>query len=1078
MLQSDDNGKPARAGLVAADRDGASRDMEILHTSELQNRLISQVITAFTFAYRVDPDRSVRLEWITAEVADVLGFSESEMRGLVSFRSRIHPDDRKQHQVTLDRVLAGQQQTVEFRFVTKSGAQRWLQSFSQPEWSSAENRVVRIVGATQDVTARKLAEEELKNSEERLRLALDVAQLGTWEWDFATNQVRSDMPLILMFAGIKTKALSDESEFREFIHPEDAPAVDKAIHYAINGGDHFHAFFRVVWLDGSIHWLEGRGSVVRDGEGRPIRMVGVTADITERRNNERHVQTYATLAHALNKVATVQEASHLVANVADELIGWDAALMILFNESTGLCRSVLTVDLMDGVKQNVLSAFNDKQPSQRMRKTIEQGAELILRNTPAEHGGDMTTFGNKARRSASLMFVPVRDGKTTVAMLSIQSYRQNAYTQDDLKTLQSLADECASALARIRSGEIQRESEERLRASLENTPSVCVQWYDENGRVLYWNPASESVFGWKSTEALGKAVDELIFDPEQTKNFRDFLQALKTNGKPIGPMEFGFTRRNGSAGICLATVFAIPASGGQQFVCMAVDITARKESELENTRISSLLHATVESSADGLLVVDNSGKVSLYNQRFAELWGLPRELLALNDDDALLRFVLTQLADPETFFSGVRELYATPDAESFDTLLFKDGRVFERFSQPQKIAGQIVGRVWNFRDITERRQAEESARQSEQQFADLVNNIDGIVWEAEVETMSMTFVSYQAKRILGYPLKDWLECKTFWQDHIHPEDRERAVSYSTARTQLGQPHDFEYRMIAADGRFVWLRDLVVITLKDGKPAGLRGIMVDITTLKQSELKAEESTRRLRLMSRQLIELQEAERRHLARELHDEVGQTLTATKIILEGIKHEATRVPLEGTMQKISPADPPPPLTNAVNHVDHLLKIVRNLSLNLRPPMLDDFGLVSALRWLLDQHTKTTGRVVELDAQYEVEHPDSTIETACFRTAQEALTNVTRYSNAKKVSVHLHTGADGINLVVKDDGVGFNVPAAKIHARKGGSLGLLNMQERAALVGGNLTIISTPGTGTEIRACFPLASQPASVTS
>ena len=170
--------------------------------------------------------------------------------------------------------------------------------------------------------------------------------------------------------------------------------------------------------------------------------------------------------------------------------------------------------------------------------------------------------------------------------------------------------------------------------------------------------------------------------------------------------------------------------------------------------------------------------------------------------------------------------------------------------------------------------------------------------------------------------------------------------------------------------------------------------------------------------------------------------------------------------------------LTNAVNHVDHLLKIVRNLSLNLRPPMLDDFGLLSALRWLLDQHNKTTGRVVELDAEYEVENPDPIIETACFRTAQEALTNVTRYSQAQKVSLWLRTDADGINLIVKDNGIGFNVTTARSNARKGGSLGLLNMQERAALVGGNLDIISEPGNGTEIRARFPLATQPMSVTS
>jgi signal transduction histidine kinase len=120
----------------------------------------------------------------------------------------------------------------------------------------------------------------------------------------------------------------------------------------------------------------------------------------------------------------------------------------------------------------------------------------------------------------------------------------------------------------------------------------------------------------------------------------------------------------------------------------------------------------------------------------------------------------------------------------------------------------------------------------------------------------------------------------------------------------------------------------------------------------------------------------------------------------------------------------------------------------------------------------------VELDADYNLDNPDATIETACFRTAQEALTNITRHSQAKKASITLQNDPDGINLVVTDDGVGFNVTASQTKAHRGGSMGLLNMQERAGLVGGRMEIISSPGKGTEVRARFPLAMQPTTTTS
>jgi len=227
-------------------------------------------------------------------------------------------------------------------------------------------------------------------------------------------------------------------------------------------------------------------------------------------------------------------------------------------------------------------------------------------------------------------------------------------------------------------------------------------------------------------------------------------------------------------------------------------------------------------------------------------------------------------------------------------------------------------------------------------------------------------------------------------------------------------------------------------------------------LERVNKEVELSHERLRALSRRLLEVQEEERGRLARDLHDDIGQALTALKIQLESLQLAADPV----LHRRVA---------EGVETVQHTLERVRHLSLSLRPPQLDDLGLVPALRSHLDRQAGVAGLAPHFDAAEAPQDIEPDTETACFRVAQEAITNVVRHAQARNLWLRLFTAAGRLALSVRDDGRGFDLDAARGRAASGASLGLVGMEERIALVGGSLELRAVPGQGTVVLATFPL---------
>lgn len=341
--------------------------------------------------------------------------------------------------------------------------------------------------------------------------------------------------------------------------------------------------------------------------------------------------------------------------------------------------------------------------------------------------------------------------------------------------------------------------------------------------------------------------------------------------------------------------------------------------------------------------------------------------------------------------------------------------------------------------------------ESEARYQTLIEQIPAVVFMAFLDKgIGEAYVSPQIEAILGFTQEEWLNDPVRWYQQIHPDDKDRWSVEAAELFLLGNPLKSLYRVIARDGRVVWFHcEAKMVRNLDGRPWFIHGVAFDISELKIAEEALKKSAEQLKTLSRRLMEVQEAERRNIALELHDEIGQVLTGLKLTLE----VSTKLPA------VEVGDS---LTQASGLVNELMARVRKLSLDLRPAMLDDLGLLPTLLWQIEHYTAQTHVKVNFKhSGLEKQRFAPEVETAAYRVVQEALTNVARHANVPEATVRVWTDQDMLSIEVADAGQGFDLDY--VVGRE--TSGLTGMRERATLAGGQLKLESAVGAGTRLLA-------------
>jgi PAS domain S-box-containing protein len=355
----------------------------------------------------------------------------------------------------------------------------------------------------------------------------------------------------------------------------------------------------------------------------------------------------------------------------------------------------------------------------------------------------------------------------------------------------------------------------------------------------------------------------------------------------------------------------------------------------------------------------------------------------------------------------------------------------------------------------ERKRAEEALCASETRYQLVSLATNDAIWDWNLETDKVWW-NEGVKTLFGYSAEEVEHNVTWWEERIHPEDREKVLSSIHAVIDSGrQAWADEYRYRCCDGSYAYVIDRgYVVHGQKGNPVRMIGCMTDVTARKRAEQRLQQYAERLQTLSRRLVEVQEIERRNIARELHDEIGQALTGLKLALEMNR----RLPANRAKANLSEVEA---------LVNDLIAQVRDLSLNLRPAMLDDLGLLPTLVWHFERYTAQTHVQVSF-TQTGLEGrrfaPD--VETTVYRIVQEALTNVARHAGVSEVEVGIWADQNTLSLQIKDRGVGFDADTVRTAGISGG---LSGMRERAITLGGQLLVDSARGAGALLKVQIPL---------
>lgn len=855
-------------------------------------------------------------------------------------------------------------------------------------------------------------------TEPRLAAILRATGTGTWEWNVADGHVQLDHEwLAVLGYGPEDLDTAPEALFA-LVHPDDQPRMRRRLRAYLDGTTaECECVGRLRRRDGTYQWRRERCVVVERGpDHSPRRIVGLGTNITD-------LGQAGERAHPWEHVFDQTQFGLSVTSVADNTL-------IAVNDAYARMHGYAIEELLG--------------------RPIGLTCEL-----PAEELGEVIRRINETGHVVGEYLHRRKDGTTFPTLHEVSLVR------DAQGTAVSRVGFVVDVSARNEAEAALRQSEARFRAVYRNAP-VGIAIADVDGQIQEANPVVCSMLGYTEDELRTLMFRHLIhpddYDPERRR-----VNQVLTDGTPSELFEMRLVHRSGAvvwAQIGLSAIRgATPAS--THLLALVEDITHRRATDDALRQREAELRTALQAADAGTFAFELSTGAIQFSARCRELYGFsPDEPLTIDSIVARTHPDDRRRVDDE--FTATVRTGADYDAEYRVLAPGREPRWMHAKGRAIRDARGTVTQVVGVKlDVTEQKLAFTRIEASEERFRLVARATRDVLWDWNVVTGDHWW-SPNAVDLFGYAPNAEPSIDA-WLSRLHPDDRARVEALvGGALASSVETWDGEYRFRLADGSYGEFLDRGhVVRDEAGRAIRMIGAMTDVTALTRAHRSLMAAHERLQAASRDVHLTESRERAALARELHDEFGQLLTAAKLSASSLR----AMPLDGL-----PADRrqqhDEKAANLCDVLDMALHGVRNVATQLRPPALDQLGLARALEGLAAQIERHAGLAcaVTIDKATRARVFGPVEGAALYRMVQELVNNVARHAAAASVRVDLTTADGLVHLVVTDDGRGFP-PESE---RPAGTLGLKGLRERVELLGGQIAIHSQPGAGTSVHVTIP----------